>query len=158
MHNSKNTYLATLGATFISHRVWQGIYVHNSRKSQLYTYLGVGGHLVLPSSVPEFDEYARNSQRYTYHKFPKIRPPPFAYYFEAKVGRGLLLEMFVLCICPLPRSSQSLIHKRSTIGAFLNNGSFTERVLWDISNAFVDTKPRGIKATCIILVTCDNLT
>ena len=26
-------------------------YVHNSRKSQLYTYLGSAGHLVLPSSV-----------------------------------------------------------------------------------------------------------
>ena len=31
------------------------------------------------------------------------------------------------------------------------NGSFDERVLQEINGAFVKTKPRGIKATCIII-------
>ena len=54
VHDSRKkqlyTYLAMLGATFISRGVQQGMY----RKSQLYTYLGSEGHLVLPSSVTEF--------------------------------------------------------------------------------------------------------
>ena len=57
---------------------------------------------------------------------------------QAKVGRGLLLE-FV-----------SWIRARLTMEAFWRNVSFTERVLQEISNYFVDTKPRDMKATCII--------
>ena len=56
------TYLATLGAiTLLSmvqcHRSPSSIrFIHNSRKSHLYTYLGSAGHLVLPSSVTECNE------------------------------------------------------------------------------------------------------
>ena len=44
------------GGTFISPRFGQGInmYIHNSKKSQLYTCSE--GHLVLPLSVAVFDE------------------------------------------------------------------------------------------------------
>ena len=31
-------------------------YLHNSRKSQLYTYLGSKGHLILPLPVAELDK------------------------------------------------------------------------------------------------------
>ena len=37
-----------------------------------------------------------------------------------------------------------------TAAGFLKNGSFVERVLWEISSTCVDTKPRGIEATCIV--------
>ena len=67
-HNSKSahksrkktllyTYLTTFGATFIGCSVRRGSYVHNLRKSQLYTqYLSSEGRLVLPLSVAEFGE------------------------------------------------------------------------------------------------------
>ena len=42
--------------------------------------------------------------------------------------------------------------------AFWKNSSFTEHVPWEITDAFVETNSRGIKATCIIVVTGDNLT
>ena len=42
--------------------------------------------------------------------------------------------------------------------AFCKNGRFAEHVLWEIIDAFVDTKLRGIEATCNIMVTGDNLT
>ena len=41
---------------------------------------------------------------------------------------------------------------RSTVEDFWKNGSFSEHALWEISDDFVDTKPRGIKPTCIIVV------
>jgi len=50
-----------LGATYIGHSSMR--HVHNLMKSQLYTYLGSEGHLILPLSVAEFDGYARNSRK-----------------------------------------------------------------------------------------------
>ena len=45
-------------------------------------------------------------------------------------GGGICLNIqLVLCICPLPHSSQSLIRVRSTVGAFWKNGSFSEHVI-----------------------------
>ena len=57
---------------------------------------------------------------------------------------------------PLPHSSKSLIHMRLTVGAFWKNSSFSEHVLREITGAFVDTEPRGIEATSIIVVTGDK--
>ena len=37
-----------------------------------------------------------------------------------------------------------------TAVAFWKNGNFTECVLWESSSAWIDTKSRGIKATCIV--------
>ena len=81
-------------------------------------------------------------------------PPLFPFYFEAKVGRGHLVEN---CICPLHRSSQSLICARSTIGFSGRTTTFAERLLWEISDAFVDAELRGIEVTCIVMATGDNL-
>ena len=57
---------------------------------------------------------------------------------------------FVPCIHLLPRSLQSLICVRLTVRAFWKNRSIAECVLWKIT--FVDTKLRGIEATCIFVV------
>ena len=86
-------------------------------------------------------------------KFTKYASP-FPFYFEAKVGRGHLVEN---CICPLHRSSQSLICARSTIGFSGRMTTFAERLLWEISDAFVDAELRGIEVTCIVVATGDNL-
>ena len=59
---------------------------------------------------------------------------------------------FVPCIHLLPRFLQSL---RLTVRAFWKNRSFAECVLREISSAFVDTKLRGIEATCIVIVIRD---
>ena len=65
--------------------------------------------------------YTESSWKYTFL---------FAHYFEAKVGRGVLLEYSIcLVLTPLPRSLQSLICVRFTVGAFWKNGSFSESVL-----------------------------
>ena len=52
---------------------------------------------------------------------------------------------FISCIAPptIPHT----IAKTAT--AFWMNGSFNERVLQEISGACIETKPRGIKATCV---------
>ena len=45
--------------TDIHHLHWSqslARYLHNSRKSQRYTYIGSAGHLVLPSLVTEFNK------------------------------------------------------------------------------------------------------
>ena len=60
---------------------------------------------------------------------------------QANVGRGRLLEYIQFV---------SWIRARLTMEAFWRNVSFTERVLQEISNDFVDTKPRDLKATFII--------
>ena len=58
------------------------------------------------------------------------------------------------CSIPTPCSLQSLIHARLTImttaAAFWKSGSFPERLLQEISGAYVHTKPRSIEATCIV--------
>ena len=50
--NRYTLYLATLGATYISHSSMR--HVQDLIKSQLYTYLSSKGRLVLPLSVVEF--------------------------------------------------------------------------------------------------------
>ena len=60
---------------------------------------------------------------------------------QAKVGRGRLLEYIQFV---------SWIRARLTMEALWRNVSFTERVLQEISNHFADTKPRDMKATCIV--------
>ena len=55
VHNSREKtaiYFATLGAIYIGHSPTR--HVHNLMKSQLQTYRGSEGHLVLPLSVAEF--------------------------------------------------------------------------------------------------------
>ena len=53
----------TLGAIYIGHSSMR--YVHNLMKSQLYTYLGSKGRLVLPLSVAEFDGLCTQFQEKT---------------------------------------------------------------------------------------------
>ena len=59
---------------------------------------------------------------------------------------------FVLCII---HSSQYLMRERLTVATtavgFWKEGSFAECVPWEISDTCVDTKPRGIEATYIII-------
>ena len=84
-------------------------------------------------------------------------PPLFAHYLRQKWRGGICSNIhffFCLYICPLSHSSQSLIRMRSTIEAFLKNNCFAECVLW--SGSFVDTKLRGIEATCLVMVTGDD--
>ena len=70
-------------------------------------------------------------------------------------GRGVCLNIqFISCIHPLPLFLLSLMQVRLTItmigAAFWKNSSFNYCLLREISGGCVDTKPRGIKATCII--------
>ena len=37
-----------------------------------------------------------------------------------------------------------------TATAFWRNGSLAKCLLWEISSAYIDTKIRGIEATCIV--------
>jgi len=71
-----------------------------------------------------------------------------------KWGGAICLNIqCVVCIHPLPCSSQSLTHKVDS----LEERRLAKRVLSEINDAFVDTKPRGIEATCIVVVTGDDL-
>ena len=60
------------------------------------------------------------------------------------MGRGHLLK-YSICLMHIPLPS------------IWKNDSFSEYVLWEISDGFDDTKPRGIEATCIIVVTVNDL-
>ena len=71
--------------------------------------------------------------------------PPFTHYFMVKVGRGIY-SIFSCVYVPSP------VPCNTTIRAFWKNSSSTKHVLHEICNTFVDTKPRGIKATCIVVV------
>ena len=85
-------------------------------------------------------------------------PTPCCTLLWGKSGKWHLLEY---SICPVhtppPLFLTILIRARSTVGAFWKNGSFSEHVIQKISDTCVDAKPRGIEATCIVVVTGDNL-
>ena len=54
---------------------------------------------------------------------------------------------------PHPTVPHNVTHKSTmlrTAAAFWKNTSFTEHVLWEMSDACVDSKLRGIEATSII--------
>ena len=74
------------------------------------------------------------------------------------MGKEHLLK-YSICLVHTPPPSFLTIFSthESTVGAFWKNGSFSECVLREISDVFVDTKPRGIEATCIIVETGDDL-
>ena len=74
---------------------------------------------------------------------------------KQKWGGGVCLNIhFVSCIRPSCCSSHTCSAIVTITTAFWKNVSFDERVLQEISCACVDTKPRGIEATCI--VSCDR--
>ena len=75
----------------------------------------------------------------------------FTHYFEAKVGRGCLLEYSIsLVLAPHPTRFLTMLHTRSTIT--VTAVAFTEHVLWEIRAVLVLTKLRGIEATCTACV------
>ena len=81
---------------------------------------------------------------HTYSKLPKTLPLLFAHYFE---GGGVCSNInFVSYIVP-PAVPHTIA---MTAVAFWMNGSFDERVQQEISGACVETKLRGIDATCIV--------
>ena len=67
----------------------------------------------------------------------------------AEVGRGRLLK-YSICLMHMP---PSLVKGRQS-GRMAASLKY---VLWEISDAVVDTKPRGIEATCIIVLTVNDL-
>ena len=72
--------------------------------------------------------------------------PFFAHYFEAKLGRGICLNInFVSCRCPSHHSSHNCNDYRSFLDERQRRWTCTQ----EISGACVETKPRGIEATCI---------
>ena len=82
--------------------------------------------------------------------------PPFRTLLWGKSREGVFARILNLfhAYAPSFHSSQPLVHARLTVmrtaTAFWKNSSFTELVLWKISNTCVETKPRGIEATCIV--------
>ena len=66
---------------------------------------------------------------------------------KQKVGEGVCsIIQFVLTTVPCDVMRESIT--KTIAMTFWKNSSFAEHVLWETSGTCVDTKPRGIKATC----------
>ena len=77
------------------------------------------------------------------YKLPKYAPL-FAHYLRQKWEGGILILFHTYASPAVPHTIVT------TAVTLWMNGSFDERVLQEISGACVETKPRGIEATCII--------
>ena len=108
---------------------------------------GMGTRLeyTLVSIIWFMDSHSIRNYDYMYRILPKIRPPPFLHTtLRQKWGRGVCSNIqLVSCI---RHPSLAMLRVRSTImTTVVKNGSFEH-----CGACGDDTKPRGIKATCIV--------
>ena len=74
----------------------------------------------------------------------------FVHYFESKVERKCLLK-YLISLGHTPPQFLAMWSMSLIIAAFQKtDSSFTEHVIQELSSTCADTKPTGIKATCIV--------
>ena len=96
-----------------------------------------------------------------YHRLPKMHPPFLHTTLRQKRGGGVCSNIqFFSCIRSSLRSSQSLLHTRSTIkttaAAFWKNSSFDEHVLQESAAFVCILSQEASKQLALSVVTGDN--